>query len=54
MSNDQAARFAEAARAIGADEDEGAFRAKLATIARQRPAPVPPQAEKPAKPKKSE
>ena len=30
-------RFIETARAIGADEDEVAFKAKLAVIARQRP-----------------
>lgn len=37
ITDDQAARFAEAARAAGADEDEAAFKAKLATIARQTP-----------------
>ncbi len=30
-------RFIETARAIGADEDEAAFKAKLAVIARQKP-----------------
>ena len=41
----QAARFEEAARAIGADEDMAAFRAKLAVIARQQPkAEGPPEA----------
>ena len=30
-------RFKEAARAIGADEDESAFKVKLAVIARQKP-----------------
>ena len=50
----QRARFIEAARALGADEDEAAFRAKLAVIARQRPAPELPSRPKPArKPKKS-
>jgi hypothetical protein len=33
----QRERFIEAARAIGADEDEAAFKAKLAAIARQKP-----------------
>lgn len=47
----QAHRFAEAAKALGADEDEAAFKAKLAMIAQQRPVPVPP-VEKPAKAKK--
>ena len=36
-------RFIETAKAIGADEDEAAFKAKLAVIARQKPKdPVPP------------
>ncbi len=30
-------RFIETARALGADEDEAAFKEKLAVIARQRP-----------------
>jgi hypothetical protein len=30
-------RFIETARALGADEDEAAFKAKLAVIARQKP-----------------
>ncbi len=30
-------RFIEAARQLGADEDEGAFKTKLALIARQKP-----------------
>ena len=30
-------RFIEAARSIGADEDEAAFKAKLAVVARQKP-----------------
>ena len=34
---DQSARFIEAARQLGADEDEAAFKAKLAQIARQKP-----------------
>ena len=33
----QSERFIEAARQLGADEDETAFKAKLAVIARQRP-----------------
>ena len=33
----QAQRFIETARALGADEDEAAFRAKLAVVARQKP-----------------
>jgi hypothetical protein len=42
----QAIRFAEVARALGADEDEAAFRAKLAAIARQKPKDAP---ERPAR-----
>lgn len=34
-------RFMETARAIGADEDEAAFKAKLAVIARQKPKSPP-------------
>lgn len=34
-------RFIETARALGADEDETAFKAKLAVIARQKPKDVP-------------
>lgn len=30
-------RFIETARSIGTDEDESAFKSKLATIARQKP-----------------
>lgn len=30
-------RFIEAAQQLGADDDEATFRAKLATIARQKP-----------------
>ncbi len=33
----QRQRFIDVARAIGADEDEAAFKAKLARIARQKP-----------------
>ena len=33
----QGKRFIEAARAIGADEDEATFKAKLAVIAKQKP-----------------
>ena len=36
--NDQSIRFIETARTLGADEDEATFRAKLAEIARQKPA----------------
>lgn len=41
-------RFIEAARRIGADEDEAAFKAKLAQIVRQKPkeeVPEPPKDE---------
>ena len=34
---DQRDHFIEAARQLGADEDEAAFKAKLAQIARQKP-----------------
>ncbi len=43
---DQRARFIEAARRLGADKDEAAFKAKLAQIARQKPkadVPEPPK-----------
>ena len=33
----QQSRFEETARALGCDEDEAAFKAKLAMIARQKP-----------------
>lgn len=33
----QSARFIEAARQLGTDEDEATFKAKLAQIARQKP-----------------
>ena len=39
-------RFIEAARQLGADEDEATFKAKLAQIARQKPkgdVPEPPK-----------
>ena len=41
----QIERFKEAARALGCDEDEAAFKAKLAVIARQKPKgePGPPK-----------
>ena len=35
-NEEQARRFAETARALGCDEDEGAFRDKLRVIARQK------------------
>ncbi len=38
----QLERFKETARAIGADEDEAAFKAKLAVVARQKIAPGEP------------
>ena len=47
-SKDQATRFIETARALGCDEDEAAFKAKLAVIARQKPKDEQP----PAEPKK--
>ncbi len=37
----QADRFIETARALGADEDEAAFKAKLGVIARQKPKDEP-------------
>ena len=42
----QRKRFIETARALGADEDEAAFKAKLAVIARQK---AKPDSEKPRK-----
>ena len=36
-NNEQLERFKAAARELGADEDEAAFKAKLAVIARQKP-----------------
>jgi hypothetical protein len=49
----QIERFREATRTIGADEDEAAFKAKLAVIARQKPKdePKPHGARKPRPPK---
>ena len=37
---EQKARFIATARALGADEDEAAFKVKLGVIARQRPKEV--------------
>ena len=37
----QSEQFVETARALGADQDETAFKAKLAGIARQKPKDVP-------------
>ena len=44
----QRERFIDTARALGADEDEAAFKVKLAVIARQKPKdePEPPKARK--------
>ena len=45
----QSDRFIEAAHQVGADEDEVAFKAKLAQIARQKPkeeVPEPPKDDK--------
>lgn len=39
----QSERFIEMARELGCDEDEAAFKAKLAQIARHRPADTTPQ-----------
>ncbi len=39
--SEQSARFIETARALGADEDEAAFKEKLAVIARQKVKPKP-------------
>jgi hypothetical protein len=38
--DNQLARFAATARALGCDEDEAAFDEKLKAIARQKPKPV--------------
>jgi hypothetical protein len=38
---DQRRRFEEMARELGCDEDEGAFKEKLAAIARQKPRDEP-------------
>ena len=51
-SREQRDRFIEAARELGADEDEAAFKAKLATIARQKPKDEPPPAKAPARTKR--
>ncbi len=40
-------RFAEAARSLGSDEDEAAFKAKLGVIARQKPKDEPKAPKKP-------
>ena len=40
-------RFIETARAIGADEDEATFKAKLAVIARHKPDAHHPESSKP-------
>ncbi len=40
--NSQKQRFIEAARQLGADEDEAGFKAKLAVIARQKVKDEPP------------
>lgn len=47
--SDQRTRFIEAARELGADEDEATFKAKLAAIARQKvkDEPRPPEETKP-------
>ena len=45
---DQRTRFIEAARELGADEDEATFKAKLAVIGRQKPkgeVPEPPESD---------
>lgn len=46
---EQHARFIETARALGADEDEPAFEAKLAVIARQKPKGHPTSVDKKGK-----
>ena len=43
-ASDQSKRFVEAARVLGADENEVAFRTKLGVIARWKPKGVPPAA----------
>lgn len=42
-------RFIEAARELGADEDEATFKAKLAVIARQKPKETPDPPKSPDK-----
>lgn len=52
-AREQRNRFVDAARAAGANDDETAFKAKLAEIARQKPAaqsrPASPERKKPPK-----
>ena len=48
-SGEQIERFRETARALGADEDEASFKAKLGVIARQKPKDEP----KPSRPKQN-
>jgi len=48
-SLDQRDRFIKAARHLGADEDEAAFKAKLAQIAQQKPKGDMPPAPEPPK-----
>ncbi len=43
-------RFIEAARELGADDDEATFKAKLAVIARQKPKDEPKAPKRPRKP----
>ena len=43
----QLERFVETARALGTDEDEATFKAKLAVIARQKPKAPAPEDDKP-------
>jgi hypothetical protein len=38
-TSEQSERFKQAAHDLGCDEDEAAFKAKLAVIARQKPKP---------------
>ena len=48
-NEEQSSRFIKTARQLGADEDEAAFKAKLAVIARQKPkadVPEPPKGNK--------
>ena len=51
--DDQRQRFIETARALGADEDEAAFKEKLRVIARQKPKDEPPAGTRPPKGKKA-
>lgn len=41
----QAERFKEAARDLGADDDEAAFNAKLRKLVKQKPTPAPKERE---------